>query len=58
MERLCDEFGFADLKEVSDEITGRTEAGIRAGLRELPDGEWREEMMMDIVCLSKTGPKY
>ena len=39
LERLCQEFDFPDVREVCDEITSRTEAGIRAGLRALPDGE-------------------
>ena len=56
LERLCAEFDFPDLREVSDEITGRTEEGIRAGLRELPDGEWREEMMMDIDGIDEPQP--
>ena len=53
LERLCAEFGSP---RVSDEITGRTEEGIRAGLRELPDGEWREEMMMDIDGIDEPQP--
>lgn len=56
LENLCAEFDFPDLSEISDEIIRRTEEGIRSGLRKLPDGEWREEMMMDIDGIEEPQP--
>ena len=56
MERLAAEFKLPDLRAASDEIIARTEAGIRNGLRALPDGEWREELMMDIDGVDEPQP--
>ena len=56
LERLCMEFGQSDLRAISDDLTGRTEAGIRRGLAELPDGEWREELLMDIDGIDEPQP--
>ena len=56
MERLVAEFRLESLRAVSDEIIDRTEAGIRTGLRGLPDGEWREELLMDIDGVAEPQP--
>jgi N-methylhydantoinase B/oxoprolinase/acetone carboxylase alpha subunit len=48
MERLAAEFGMEDLRDPAEEIMSRTEAGMRAGIAELPDGEYRETMEMEI----------
>ncbi|MCG8543408.1 MAG: hydantoinase B/oxoprolinase family protein, partial [Alphaproteobacteria bacterium] len=56
MERLAAEFKLQDLRGASDEIIERTESGIRNGLRALPDGEWREELMMDIDGVEEPQP--
>ena len=52
---LCAEFDFPDLSEISD-IHQANREGIRSGLRKLPDGEWREEMMMDIDGIEEPQP--
>ena len=56
MEQLCSEFAVDNLREASDEIIGRTEAGIREGIRGLPDGEWSETLFMDIDGLDEPQP--
>ncbi len=56
METLCAEFKLDSLLDVADELIGRTEAGIRAGLRDLPDGQWHEEMLMDIDGIDEPQP--
>ena len=56
LERLCIEFGQVDLCDLTDEVTARTEAGIRAGLLELPDGQWEDELLMDIDGLEQPQP--
>ena len=48
MERLAAEFGMEDLRDPAEEIMSRTEAGMRAGIAELPDGEYSETMEMEI----------
>lgn len=42
-----DEFGLDTLEEVSEEIIARSEAAVRAKIRELPDGEWSSETWSD-----------
>lgn len=56
LERLCAEFDQTDLRTITDEVTSRTEAGIRAGLLELPDGEWHDQLMMDIDGVDEPQP--
>ena len=46
--RLATEFGLDTLRAHADEIMRRTEAGMRAGIAALPDGEYHEEMEMEI----------
>ncbi len=48
MERLAAEFGMEGLRDPAEEIMSRTEAGMRAGIAELPDGEYSETMEMEI----------
>lgn len=56
LERLCIEFEQIDLCAITDEVTARTEAGIRAGLLQLPDGQWEDELLMDIDGLEQPQP--
>ena len=56
LERLCIEFDQIDLCAITDEVTARTEAGIRAGLLQLPDGQWEDELLMDIDGLEQPQP--
>ncbi len=49
-ERLIEamaEFGLRDLRAVAEEILGRSEAAMRAGIRRLPDGVYRHEIRTD-----------
>ena len=39
--RLMDEYGLADLRELSDEIINRTEASLRRKIAQLPSGTYR-----------------
>ena len=48
LERLVAEFGLESLQEQADDIMRRTEAGMRAGIAELPDGRYSETMEMEI----------
>jgi N-methylhydantoinase B len=48
LEQLAREFGLASLQPIADEIFRRTEAGMRAGIARLPDGEYRKSMAMEI----------
>ena len=48
LERLAAEFELDNLREPADEIMSRTEAGMRAGIAALPDGEYHETMEMEI----------
>jgi N-methylhydantoinase B len=45
--RFLDEFGLDDCEELSDEIIRRTEAALRAAIRALPDGTYRNEAWSD-----------
>ncbi len=49
LERLAREFGLTSLRPVADEIIRRTEAGMRAGIAKLPDGQYRKELAMEIA---------
>ena len=48
LERLAAEFGLDTLRAHADEIMRRTEAGMRAGIAALPDGEYHEELEMEV----------
>src|SRR5207237_834947 len=48
MEKLAREFDLASLRPVADEIIRRTEAGMRAGIAKLPDGQYRKQLEMEI----------
>jgi N-methylhydantoinase B len=48
MEKLAREFGLQSLRPVADEIIRRTEAGMRAGIANLPDGRYRKQLQMEI----------
>ena len=53
LERLATEFGLDSLRAHADEIMRRTEAGMRAGIAALPDGEYHEEMEMEIEGIAE-----
>lgn len=44
---LLEEFGLDDLEEVSDIITGKTEAVLRQAIAALPDGDYSSEIWAD-----------
>ncbi len=44
---MMDEFGLSTLDAVAEEIIRRSEAAVRARIRELPDGEWHSETWSD-----------
>ncbi|TAJ78025.1 hydantoinase B/oxoprolinase family protein [bacterium] len=44
---MMGEFGLEGIDPVADEIVHRSEAAVRAKIRELPDGEWRSETWSD-----------
>ena len=44
---MMDEFGLDSIDAVSEEIICRSEAAVRAEIRKLPDGEWRNETWSD-----------
>ena len=48
LERLAAEFGLERFRAHADEIMRRTEAGMREGIAALPDGEYHEELQMEI----------
>jgi N-methylhydantoinase B len=48
MEKVAREFDLASLRPVADEIIRRTEAGMRAGIAKLPDGQYRKQLEMEI----------
>jgi N-methylhydantoinase B len=48
LEKLAREFALPSLRPVADEIIRRTEAGMRAGIRKLPDGQYRKQLEMEI----------
>ena len=54
--RLAAEFGLDSLRAHADEIMRRTEAGMRAGIAALPDGEYHEEMEMEIEGIVLLAP--
>ena len=53
MEKLAREFGLASLRPVADEIIRRTEAGMRAGIAKLPDGQYRKQLEMEIQGIAE-----
>jgi N-methylhydantoinase B len=44
---MMDEFGLDSIDPVAEEIIRRSEAAVRAEIRKLPDGEWRNETWSD-----------
>jgi N-methylhydantoinase B len=44
---MMDEFGLDSIDDVSEEIIRRSETAVRAEIRKLPDGEWRNETWSD-----------
>jgi N-methylhydantoinase B len=48
LEQLAREFRLTSLRPVADEIFRRTEAGMRAGIARLPDGQYHKSMAMEI----------
>jgi N-methylhydantoinase B len=44
---MMDEFDLDSIDEVAEEIVHRSETAVRAAIRELPDGEWRNETWSD-----------
>jgi N-methylhydantoinase B len=44
---MLDEFGLDDIEELSAAILDRSEAGMRAAIREIPNGAYRGELMLD-----------
>jgi N-methylhydantoinase B len=44
---MMEEFDLPTIDSVAEEIISRSEAAVRASIRELPDGEWRSETWSD-----------
>jgi N-methylhydantoinase B len=44
---MLEEFGLADIEELAAAILDRSEAGMRAAIAEIPDGEYRSELRLD-----------
>ena len=44
---FLDEFGLADIEELSDTIIDRTEAAMRRAIADIPDGDYRARMVID-----------
>jgi N-methylhydantoinase B len=44
---MLEEFGLDDIEELSAAILDRSEAGMRAAIGEIPDGEYRGELRLD-----------
>jgi len=44
---MMEEFSLEDLEALAEEIVCRSEAAVRARIRELPDGEWQSETWSD-----------
>lgn len=63
--RFLEEFGLPDIELLSDAITDRTEEGMRARIRELPDGLYRYSLQADgidhplalMVCIDVQGDR-
>ena len=59
---LAKDYGLTSLRGVTDEIVARTEASVRRGIAEIPDGTYRSEMPLDLdgfdeplrLCLALT----
>ena len=47
LQEFLDDAGLDDLRELSQEIHGRSEAAMRAAIRELADGQYRNEITID-----------
>jgi N-methylhydantoinase B len=48
LEAIAREYRLDSLRSVADEIVARTEASMRRGISELPDGTYRSEVLMDL----------
>lgn len=44
---MLEEFGLDDVEELAAAILDRSEAGMRAAIAEIPDGEYRSELRLD-----------
>ncbi|MGH7833967.1 MAG: hydantoinase B/oxoprolinase family protein [Candidatus Binatia bacterium] len=44
---MMEEFNLQTIDTVAEEIVSRSEAAVRASLRQIPDGEWRSETWSD-----------
>jgi N-methylhydantoinase B len=44
---MLDEFGLDDIEDLAAAVLDRSEAGMRAAIAEIPDGEYRSEMLLD-----------
>jgi N-methylhydantoinase B len=53
LEQLAREFRLTSLRPVADEIFRRTEAGMRAGIARLPDGQYHKSMAMEIEGIAE-----
>jgi N-methylhydantoinase B/oxoprolinase/acetone carboxylase alpha subunit len=49
MLRMCDEFGMEDLNPLADFVFERSDAGMRAAIAELPEGEYHSSMVVDLI---------
>jgi N-methylhydantoinase B len=47
LQEMLAEFGLDDIEALSVEILDRSEAGMRAAIAEIPDGEYRGELRLD-----------
>jgi N-methylhydantoinase B len=48
LQAIAREYRLDSLRPVADEIVARTEASMRRGISELPDGTYRSEVLMDL----------
>jgi N-methylhydantoinase B len=48
LQAIAREYRLDSLRPVADEIVARTEASMRRGITELPDGTYRSEVLMDL----------
>jgi N-methylhydantoinase B len=49
LNRLCDDHGLDDIEAIADEVLDRSEAAVRASIRELPAGTTHAESELDLV---------
>ena len=53
LQAIAREYRLDSLRPVADEIVARTEASMRRGVSELPDGTYRSEVLMDLDGFDK-----